>query len=277
MKLRNYFLCLLMGLGLSSSAQTLTKIWSVSEGIKTPESVLFDANSNKIYVSNIDGNPSEKDGNGFIALLDVNGKMNRLHWVTGLNAPKGQAIYHGNLYVADIDELVVISIKEAKITDRIKIENAKFLNDVTVSEDGTIFISDSQDNKIYTFADGKSTLWSEDKILKGCNGLWAEKGKLYIGTGQILMGDIKSKKIKVLVENCGGIDGLKKLENGQFIYSNWVGRIFVTKGTESIKLLDTVGKQNSADIDFVPGKNIVLVPTFMGNSVDAYTFKQNIK
>ncbi len=274
MKLRNYFLFILVSIGLSSTAQTLTKVWTTTDGLKTPESVLFDAKSNKIYVSNIDGNPSEKDGIGFIALLEVDGKINKLHWVTGLNAPKGQAIYKGNLYVADIDELVVISIREAKIIKRFKIENAKFLNDVTTTEDGTIFVSDSQDNKIYIFAGDKLTLWSENKILNGCNGLWAEKGKLYIGAGQILQADIKSKEIKVLVNDCGGIDGLEKMENGEYIYSNWQGRIFVTRGTESIKLLDTVDKQNTADIDFVPGKNLVLVPTFSGNSIEAYTIKQ---
>ena len=273
MKLNNCFLYLLLGISFSTSAQTLTKVWSTTDGLKTPESALFDASSNKIYVTNIVGDPSTKDGNGFLSVVGVDGKVEKLKWVTGLNAPKGQAIYNGNLYVSDIDELVIISIKEAKINHRIKVENAKFLNDVTVSEDGTIFVSDMQDNKIYAYAEGKLKLWSEDKLINNPNGLWVEKGKLYIGTGQLLEADIKSKEIKVLVDKCGGIDGLEKLENGQFIYSNWEGRIFVTKGAESIKLLDTVGKQNTADIDFVPGKNLVLVPTFMANSVDAYEFK----
>lgn len=273
MKLKNYLLYILLGVGLSSSAQSLTKIWTTTAGLKTPESALFDAKSNRIYVSNIDGEPSTKDGNGFISVLDLDGKMNKLKWVTGLNAPKGQAIYEDNLYVADIDELVIISIKDAKINHRIKVEHAKFLNDVTVSEDGTIFVSDMQDNKIYAYVHGKLNLWSDDKLINNPNGLWAEKGKLYIGTNQLLQADIKSKEIKVLVDKCGGIDGLEKIETGQFIYSNWEGRIFVTKGNESIKLLDTVGKQNTADIDYVPGKNLVLVPTFMANSVDAYEFK----
>lgn len=273
MKLKDYILFIFLGLGLSSHAQTLTKVWTTTDGLKTPESVLFDAKSNKIYVANIDGDASAKDGNGFISVLDLDGKINKLHWINGLNAPKGQAIYNGNLYVADIDELVVINIKEAKITQKIKIENAKFLNDVTATEDGTVFVSDMRDNKIYALTDGKLSLWLEDKLINNPNGLWAEKGKLYIGTGQILEADIKTKEIKVLADNCGGIDGLEKLENGDFIYSNWQGRIFVTKETKSIKLLDTVDKQNTADIDYVPGKNLVLVPTFLANSVEAYLLK----
>lgn len=267
------FLIILIGFGFSTFAQSLTKIWTTTEGIKVPESVLFDAQTNQIFVSNINGNSSEKDGNGFISILSPDGKVLKAEWVTGLNAPKGLAIYKGNLFVTDIDELVEIEMKEAKIVRRYPVENAKFLNDVTISEDGLVFVTDSRDNKIYKLSDGKLGLWLDDALLKNPNGLWAEKGVLYVGTGNILQVDIKSKKINILVENCQGIDGLEKLQDGNFIYSNWVGRIFVTKGKESIQLLDTVDKQNTADIDFVPGKNLVIVPTFMGNSVEAYTLK----
>lgn len=273
MKITKILFVLLLGVSVSSTAQTLTKIWTTTDGLKTPESVLFDVQSNLIYVTNIDGDATEKDGNGFISILDANGKMKTLKWVTGLNAPKGQAIYKDNLFVSDIDELVIIGIKDAKINQRIKVEHAKFLNDVTVSNDGSIYISDSQDNKIYIYKDGKLSIWKEDKIINNSNGLWADKGKLYIGTDQLLEADIQSKAIKVLIDKRGGIDGLEKTEKDQFVYSNWEGRIFITNGTESIKLLDTVDKKNTADIDYVPEKKWVLVPTFSANSVEAYQLK----
>jgi hypothetical protein len=271
MKLKNYLFIALISIGLSASAQSLTKIWTTAEGLKTPESALYDAASDVIYVSNIDGVATDKDGNGFISLVNLDGKIKNLHWVTGLNAPKGLAIHKGTLFVSDIDELVVISIKDAKIVKRVKREDAIFLNDVTVSEEGTVFVSDNRDNKIYILEGDKLNIWSNDPLIKSVNGLWAEKGKLYIGNAQIIEADIKTKALKVLVDNCGGIDGLEKMENGEFIYSNWPGRIFVTKGTESIKLLDTVDKKNTADIDYIPGKKLVLVPTFLGNSLEAYT------
>jgi len=273
MKRRIFYLSILLAMSMASYSQSLTKVWTTTDGLKTPESALYDDATKSIYVTNIDGNHSEKDGNGFVSVLNIDGKMKNLRWVTGLNAPKGQAISNGNLYVADIDELVVISIKEAKITNRYKVENAKFLNDVTSSDDGTVYVSDMNDHKIYALADGKLSLWLDDSQLENVNGLWAEKGQLYTGNAKILQIDIKTKSIKTMVEDCGGIDGLEKLNDGNFIYSNWQGRIFITKGTVSVKLLDTVDKQNTADIDFVPGKNLVLVPTFSGNSIEAYTLK----
>ena len=273
MKRRIFYLGILIAISTVSYSQSLTKVWTTTDGLKTPESALYDDVTKSIYVTNIDGNHSEKDGNGFVSVLNTDGKMKNLRWVSGLNAPKGQAISNGNLYVADIDELIVISIKEAKITNRYKIENAKFLNDVTADEDGTVYVSDMKDHKIYALADGKITLWLDDIQLENVNGLWTEKGQLFAGNASILQIDIKTKSIKALVENCGGIDGLEKLKDGNFIYSNWQGRIFITKGTESVKLLDTVDKQNTADIDFLPGENLVLVPTFSGNSLEAYSLK----
>ena len=38
-----------------------------TDSMKTPESVRYDADLDVFFVSNINGNPSEKDGNGFIA------------------------------------------------------------------------------------------------------------------------------------------------------------------------------------------------------------------
>lgn len=270
MKAQFFYTGILVFISSTLFSQSLTKVWSTSDGLKTPESALFDQTTNCIYVSNIDGNPTEKDGNGFISILNADGKMKTLKWITGLNAPKGQAIYKDNYYVADIDELVVVSIKDSKIAKRYKIENSKFLNDVTVAEDGTVFVSDMQDHKIYALVNGKIELWLDNTQLENVNGLWAEKGQLFAGTGQLLQIDMKTKSIKALVENTGGIDGLEKMDDGNFIYSNWQGRVFVTKGKESIKLLDTVDKLNTADIDWIPSKKLVLVPTFSGNSIDVY-------
>ena len=45
-----------------------TKIASI-EGFSTPESVIWDASQSVWFVSNINGNPSVKDNNGFISRL----------------------------------------------------------------------------------------------------------------------------------------------------------------------------------------------------------------
>ena len=90
--------------------EKLEFLWESKDDLRVPESVCYDDARNKIYVSNIDGKPSEKDGNGFISMLTTEGDIMNLKWVDGLDAPKGMGIHKGSLFVADIDNLRIIDL-----------------------------------------------------------------------------------------------------------------------------------------------------------------------
>ncbi|WP_292713041.1 hypothetical protein [Mesorhizobium sp.] len=70
------------------------EIWRAT-GLEQPESAFFDAAGKRIIVSNIVGNPSEADGNGYLSILSLDGKMVAQHWTDGMDAPKGMAISGG--------------------------------------------------------------------------------------------------------------------------------------------------------------------------------------
>ncbi|MCK4548774.1 MAG: ATP/GTP-binding protein, partial [Candidatus Krumholzibacteria bacterium] len=86
-----------------SGAFHLVKKWATDPVFKVPESVCWDFDREILYVSNIAGNPGEKDGEGFISRVSIEGEVRKLRWVTGLNAPKGMAVFGGRIYVSDID------------------------------------------------------------------------------------------------------------------------------------------------------------------------------
>jgi hypothetical protein len=181
------------------------------------------------------------------------------------------AIFKGKLYVADIDQLVEINIKTGKIENRYLAPNAVFLNDVTACMNGMIFVSDTRTAKIHVLNDKKFEVWFEGKPLENPNGLMAEKGKLLVGDNNIYEFDIQTKKINLLVENAGGVDGLERNKEGDFVFSNWPGKIFIQKNGKTIKLLDTTAEEiNTADIDFDLKHDLILVPTFFKNQVVAY-------
>ena len=252
-------------------AQKLEKVWEVTTGLKTPESVLFDSEKDVIYVSNINGGSTEKDGNGFISILSAGGKIKNLEWITNLNAPKGMAIYDGKLYVSDIFQLVEIDIEQGKVIKKYNAPEAVFLNDVSACKNGMIFVSDTRTAKIHILENGTFRVWISGEPLETPNGLMAENGKLFIGDKNIYEADIKTKKIEMIIEDAGGVDGLVKNNDGNFVFSNWPGRIFINKNGENIKLFDTTEKKiNTADIDFDLKNNLVLVPTFFDNKVIAY-------
>lgn len=270
--MKTILILILLFSGISfSNAQSLKMVWETSCDLKTPESVLYDSERDVIYVANIDGNPTDKDGNGFISILNKNGKEKNLKWITGLNAPKGMAIFENKLYVSDIDELVVIDIKMGKIKAKYPAPGAKFLNDVTACMNGKIFVSDMNTAKIHVLDGSKFTVWTEGSPLESPNGLMAEKGKLYVGDKNIYEYDIKTKESKLLIENAGGVDGLEKNNKGEFVFSNWSGKIFIHRDGKNIKLLDTTEKKiNTADIDFNLQDDLILVPTFFDNRIVAY-------
>ncbi len=254
-----------------SDAQHLEKVWQSTADLKTPESVLFDQERNVMYVANINGDPIEKDGNGFISILKPDGSAKNLEWIKNLSAPKGMAIFKGKLYVSDINQLVEIDIEKGAIVAKYDAPEAIFLNDVTACTNGMIFVSDNRANRIHVLNEGKFTVWMEGKPFETPNGLMAGKGKLLVGDKNIYEVDIKTKETRLLVSDAGGVDGLEKNNDGDFVFSNWPGRIFIHKNGETIKLFDsTEQKQNTADIDYDLKNDLILVPTFFDNHIIAY-------
>lgn len=112
-----------------------------AEGIATPESVLYDAETDTYLVSNINGAPLDKDNNGYIAELSPDGKTVNAKLIEGgknkvtLNAPKGSALVGGVLYVADIDTVRMFDRKTGAPKGEIALKGATFANDVAGGPD----------------------------------------------------------------------------------------------------------------------------------------------
>ncbi len=114
------------------------KKWESDSLLKVPESVLYDADNKILYVTNIDGQPWEKDNKGSVGRVGLDGKIITVDWVSGFQAPKGMALYKNNLYVADVDKVGVIDIKKGTLIQTIPVEGAQGLNDITVDKKARI-------------------------------------------------------------------------------------------------------------------------------------------
>lgn len=256
-------------------AQTLRieKIWESKENLPVPESVLYVPDSEELYVSLIDGEGSTKDGKGGIAVLNLDGSIKNANWVTGLNAPKGMALYKGMLYIADITTVVVVDIITGNIIDEVEIEGSVFLNDVTADPYGTIYVSDTRMNKIYRVKNGKSEIYMDN--VNAVNGLKWIQSDLYVLAGKELWRVNTQKEISVIakgLEQDG--DGIEPVGNGDFLVTCWPGIVYHIKADGTLtKLLDVQGKMNTADLGYHPAKRILYIPTFNNNSVVAYQLR----
>lgn len=257
---------------------TAKKNWESAELLTTSESVCYYPENKDLFVACINGKPLDKDGKGFIAKLSLTGDIVVLKWITGLNAPKGMGIFNNFLYVTDIDRVIKISIKDEEVVKEFQVEGAQFLNDITVDPDGNIYISDMSTNQIHRIhKDEIDTYYSNDKIIKP-NGLAFENGKLLIGTKNgIFSLSPKDKQLIHLVKNTGGIDGLEPDGNGNYIISDWSGKVqLVHPDKKAIILFDTSNDGiNAADICYIADRELLLVPTFFNNRVTAYYIHYN--
>ncbi len=271
MKKTYCILIALFSVSLLQAQHKLEKLWETDSTLLVPESVLYDGDNKVLYVANIDGQPWEKDGKGSIGKLSLDGKIIQTKWVSGLNAPKGMARIKNTLYVADVDALAVIDLKQGNLINRIAVPGAEGLNDVSADNNGVIWVTDSKLKKLHRIEHGQATVYVEG--LKGPNGVLAHNNELYILDAGGLYRIEKDKTLTKIAEGMeGGTDGIEHVSGKDFIVSAWSGTVWYVDGNGNKEvLLDTRDKKiNSADIGYDAQKRILYVPTFFKNSVVAY-------
>lgn len=260
----------------ASAQHQLVKLWETDTTLKVPESVFIDHKSNVLYVSNIDGQPWAKDGKGSIGKVGMDGKVIAVDWVTGLQAPKGMGMHKNHLYVADLNEVVVIDITKGAIVDRIVVDGAITLNDISVEENGTVYVSDSRGRKVYSIENKKATVLLDTTQLKGPNGVLKHKGSLYVLDAGSMYRMEKNGSLTKLADGMeASTDGVEHVTGGDYIVSTWIGVVYYVNadGSKQVLLDGREQKINSADIGYDAAKRIVYVPTFWRNTVVAYELK----
>ena len=249
--------------------------WETDSLLTTCEAVLYDDTSKIIYVANINEEPWEKDNNGFISTINDKGEILNLKWIEGLSGPKGMGISNGKLYVNDIDAIVEIDIQQQKILNRYEVPNNPQLNDITVSPNGVVYSSGSNSNTIYKLDSGKVVVLAEGDLNRLNGLLWQKEGMYYLESGNQNFGILNMNDLtfKTLTTGIGHGDGVVRLQNGDFIISSWKGAIFYINSKDWTKslLLNTEAESiQTADIDYIPSTQTLLIPTFFNNRVKAY-------
>lgn len=205
-----------------------------AEPFAVPESAIYDAAHDRVIVSNINGGFTEADGNGYLTTIAPDGALIQQDWVTGLDGPKGMAIWDGRLFVADVRGLVEIDLDASKIVAIHEAPSAQFLNDVTASDDA-VFVSDLMTDTIWQFKDGSLMPWVTSPTLSHPNGIAWDGERLLVGSwgqglhedfttdapGDLLSVDPQTLDIAVVASAVGNIDGVVA-SKGRVIVSDWV-------------------------------------------------------
>lgn len=270
--------CLTIAKSQDNAPISLTQLWKSDTLLRTPESVQYDPQRQQLYVANINKvNVENPDGDGFISILNTDGKISNLKWARGLNDPKGMGILGNSLFVADLKDLVEIDLKTGNIIKRHPAINAVMLNDVSVSPRSEVFVSDSRGHKLYRYVDGKMELYLDDPNLQGPNGVFAEKDQMIVasaGTGNLWKLDYTTKKYSSWAMTNKTADGILRYDK-DYLISCWHGEVYYVKPDGKVwKLIDSKDPQiNTADFGYIPNQKMVLIPNFYKNTVTAYQIK----
>jgi sugar lactone lactonase YvrE len=254
-------------------SENIKKIWETDAVFKVPESVIYDPTNDIIYVSNINGDPTEEDSNGFISKLGIKGDVVELEWITGLNAPKGMGIIADTLFVADVNRVVKIDTRLEEIIAIYDADGATFLNDITIDNQGRVYISDSGLGAIYLLENDEISVFLPKGTFERSNGLSWFNNELYVGTKGMVMGvNPENRRHREVIEVDGGIDGLEIWNEQYFVFSDWTGKVQIADliGNSRVLFDTTPISINAADIEVIGKSDLLLVPTFFDNRVMAY-------
>jgi sugar lactone lactonase YvrE len=274
----------LIAFSTAAAAAAPRLLWE-TKGLAQPESVVEDPATGVIYVSNINGAVMQKDGNGFISRLTADGKMLERQWVKGLNSPTGLALHDRTLYAADVDQLIEINAASGEILKRYDAKGAVFLNDVVVDDDGTVYVSDTPMNTIWRLKDGSFEPWLANDALNGPNGLLIQGKTLIVASlgkvqsqgqkkelGTLLAVSLDDQKVSKVGkgELIGNLDGLQAIQPGVYLVTDWAqGALYRVDAKGKVdELIDL--NQGSADLSYLPGKKMLLIPMMLDNSLVAY-------
>lgn len=256
----------------------VSKQWETDSIFFAPESIVYDSINKCMYVSNFNdkGGFRDKDDilrDEFISKIDLDGHVQEIKFIDSLIGPTGVAIYKNKLFIVERDGLSIADIHLRKIVKKIFIQNAGFLNDIAVDNNGISYISDTRKSCIYKVDNYKSEVWYSNDSIKGPNGLLVHKNNLIVGNknnGNLISISLNDKKVNIIGSNISNnIDGIKKIAD-QFILS-WKSKLYLLKSKNEKEILYQLENKKDflADFEFINELDLIVIPRLLTNKIIA--------
>ncbi len=253
-----------------------------------PDQVLWHAKSKTWFVSNLGGGISlQKDGYGWITRLDQSGEVLDAQWIKGLDAPSGMISTDEKLFVCDRAGVYQIDIAQGKIEAEFPLLEGEFINDVCISKEGDLYVSDFFANKIYRIP---ATTRQPEVFLEldeSPDGLYMDQDTLVVVTwgvlsdkatfetsrmGKVLLVDLETKELRPLLNDpveIGNLEGITKAGDGAYYVTDWMNGTLLKITSAGVETVLS-GLKNPTDPDYSPELNVVAFPEHNGNRVIFY-------
>jgi sugar lactone lactonase YvrE len=254
----------------------LKELWQIKAGMNHPESAVYDVDRGVLYVTSF-GQYSQP-GRQFISRVSLDGTIEDLEWVSGLTRPLGEVIRDDRLFVVERAALTEIDLDTGEIVNRYPFPDPVFPNDVALDHDGNLYISDSGRHVIYRLAGKEMEVWLGGDHVRQPNAIFFHGRSLVWGnngTNDLKAVDLDTLEARVIAHlGPGAIDGIKLDRHGNYLVSQFSGRLYrVSPEGEVTKLLDTTAQGiNLTDFEYIPDRGLLVIPTLRSNRLLAYEY-----
>lgn len=241
-------------------------MWVAEGGFCEPETVL-PLPDDTLLVSNVCDFTTT--GNGFLTLLDSNGKAVDWRVVEGLDAPLGMALVGERLYVVDNNRVKIFAWPGYRPLEVVQLDTA-VANDIAVAADGRFWVTDTARGAVIERkADGKQSVFLADGAFKGANGIALNGDRLFIGGEHLWCVDLRENAVTTVgPEWLADIDGIEFEADGTLQVTPVGGPLVRYRTDDDIEVLGGEGV-SSANHGYAPQLGLALIPTGFDNTVIA--------
>jgi sugar lactone lactonase YvrE len=240
--------------------------WIAEGEFCEPETVL-QLPDDTLLVSNVCGF-SETD-NGFLSLLNAEGRAINWRIVEGLDAPLGMALVGDRLHVVDNNRVKVFRWPGYQLLETIELDTL-VANDIAVATDGTLYVTDTAGHQVIVrLPDGRHSVLTGKPGFKGANGIEIAGDVLYVGGARLWRVNLENESVTTIgPEWLTDIDGIEIEADGTLQITPVAGPLIRYRSDDDVEVLAGDGI-SSANHGYAASLKLVLIPTGYDNTVIA--------
>jgi hypothetical protein len=274
----------------SVSADTTTATDSVMAAFASPENLAYDSAADVILITNINGDPAQKDGNGFVSRVSGDFQQVQLKWIDGsnaatrLDAPKGIVLRGDTVYVADVGVVRLFNRRTGAAMGERPVSGLG-LNDLVFDDRGVLYVTDTGPERtptvkpdtsrdidaVFRFDGGEAHVSAHGTQLQRPDGIVYDGASIVVaplGGNTLYRLDDRGQRTNYVPLGNGQLDGLFRLHDGRLLVTSWEGKcVYLLSGT-SVRTLLT-GVESPAGVGVDTRRRRALVTSFNGNRLYA--------
>lgn len=242
------------------------------------ESCTFDPHKNLILSMNAGRRDEGAPEDGYVSLINPDGSVHTSKWIGAsrdgleLSSPIGSAVQNGVLYTVDSGYLRSFDMASGEPLASIFVSNDGFLNGIGVGEDGTAYISDSNQGVIYkVMPDGSNSIIVEGDVLARPNGVAVDNDGnvvvVNINSNAVITFDTDGNIVRTEYAAEAGNDGVVVTADGtKYVSSVRFGSVSkIVPGEEALVI--AVGIPSAASMCYDSVQHQLVIPMNPNNAL----------